>query len=211
VQTSPDTPSDLLARVARRAAVLAGVGVLAVAAVACGGGGSDETNTASGPSSTSSTTAKPAPTTTAARKPCTPANLDAAAQAQYPGARTQDVACSAAYAVATISGSGVPGGTGVAYFGTQEDGSWVVLKVGPVTVDLVADTPPGVPASLPVGWRSKYDLRLRQESEPQQAQQADGDYLPYVDPPTTPPPPPPPPPEELPPPALPPEELPPQE
>ena len=77
-------------------------------------------------------------------------------------------------------------GSQVAFFGSQPDGTWVMLNVGGVSADLVGLTPAGMPQSLPIGWKSRYESRLKSESEPDNAGQvADGDYLPYDEPPTT--------------------------
>lgn len=177
--------------------------------IACGAG-SGTTATAGGPSSSTTTSVVSTTTSAAPRQPCTPANLDAAAQAQFPRAKSEDVTCSAAYAVATLTG--VSRGTGVGYFGTQPDGSWVLLNVGALDGDLTADTPAGMPSALPAGWRAKYDSRVRRASQPPSEVNSSseyGDVPPYIPPPEPPPTEPPPPepvPEEPPPAELPPEQ-----
>jgi hypothetical protein len=190
------TSTAFPSRGARRSWAL--VGPAAVAAglllAACGGSGTDTTTgTAAAndqPPTTESTT-----TTTAPRKPCTPSNLQSAAAAQYRNPTVEDVTCSATFAVATLMSSV---GTQLAFFGTQADGSWVVLKVSALEADAAAEAPAGVPVSLATGWRSRYDNRQQAAasagSEPDYSQ---GDGAP----PTTQPPPPPPEPvpEELPP------------
>ena len=199
----PSTPRSLRRRVAP-ALIL---GPLLLGLAACGG--SKTETSASSNSSASSTTSSSTTSTTAPRQSCTPANLVAATAAEYPGAEINDVTCSAAFAVATILTSR---GTQVAFFGTQPDGTWVLLNIGGVSADLAGLTPAGMPQSLPIGWKSRYESRLKSESEPDtDAAVANGDYQPYVDPPPTEPPPTEPPPTEPPPEEPPPEEPPPEE
>jgi hypothetical protein len=169
---------------------------------ACGGGSSAD-DTASGPApsldqptSTASTT-----TSTAPRKPCTPANLQAAAAVDHRNATVEDATCSSAFAVATLMSSV---GTQLAYFGTAPDGSWVVLKVAALEADPVAESPPGVPATLATGWKSRYDARLQRAQDPGNGSSQGEDFAPTTEPP------PPPPPPELPPELLPPEQVPPE-
>jgi hypothetical protein len=168
---------------------------------ACGGGTS-ATDTAAGPapSNDQTTTTASTSTTTAPRKPCTPANLQAAAAVDYRNATVEDATCSSAFAVATLMSSV---GTQLAYFGTAPDGSWTVLKVAALEADPITEAPQGVPATLATGWRSRYDTRIRRANDPGTASQQGEDFAPTTEPP------PPPPPPELPPEPLPPEPLPP--
>lgn len=177
------------------------VGAIVFGLSACGG--SKAETSAGSSSSVSSTTSSSTTSTTAPRQACTPANLIAAAAAQYPGALVNDVTCSAAFAVATLVTSR---GTNVAFFGTQPDGTWAVLNVGGVSADLAGLTPAGMPQSLSIGWKSRYENRLKQESEAAEQPADDGDYQVYVEPPPTEPPPPEEPPAEEPPPEEPPPE-----
>lgn len=165
---------------------------------ACGGGSKTAASTDS--SSTSSSTSASTTSTTAPKKPCTPANLEAASATEYPSSTVEDATCSAAFAVATLESGRLSGGSGMAFFGVGPDGNWALLRVAPLSSDLNADLPAGLPASLPNGWKSRYEARINKPAAPTQGE-ADGDYLPFVEPPTTTttaPPPTEPPPEEVP-------------
>jgi hypothetical protein len=95
-------------------------------------------------------------------------------------------------------------GTQLAFFSTAADGGWVVLKVAALEADPIAEAPPGVPATLATGWKSRYDARQRQAADVATGDTGGGgDYPAPTEPP--PPPPPEPPPAELPPELLPPE------
>lgn len=184
-----------------RCAAIATVGVAIALVAACGGsGGSDESTSAAAAVESSTTSAPASTSTTVARQPCTPGHLAEASAVDYPSSTVVDVTCSSAFAVATLQSGRLQGGVGIAYFGSTPEGGWALLKVAPVTSDPNADLPVGIPAGLPNGWRSRYDARVSAPAAPTGGV-ADGDYQPWVDPPTTLPPPPPPtepPPIELP-------------
>ncbi len=157
------------------------IGSLVFGASACGGSKKEASADSSSTSSTASTSTT---STTAPRKPCTPGNLEAAAATEYPSSTVDDVTCSAAFAVATLQSGRLSGGSGMAFFGMGPDGTWALLRVAPVTSDLTADLPAGLPASLPNGWKSRYDARVNTPA-PKGQGEANGDYQPFVDPPTT--------------------------
>jgi hypothetical protein len=148
-------------RSSRRIAVALLGGGLTVLLAACGGAKAD--SDAAGPAESSTTTAPSTTTTTAPRKPCTPANLQAAVSPEYANPTVLDVTCSTAFAVATLSSSR---GTHLVYFGSQPDGSWAMLKVSQLEADPVGEAPAGLPQSLAAGWKANYAGRIEREKNP---------------------------------------------
>jgi ABC-type glycerol-3-phosphate transport system substrate-binding protein len=183
VETSRTSTVGSLTRKVAPALMLATV---LLGLTACGGGSKTETS-ADTSSTVSSTTSSSTTSTTAPRQACTTDNLLAATAAEYPGAEINDVTCSAAFAVATLVTSR---GTNVAFFGAQADGTWALLNLGGVSADLAGLTPAGVPESLTIGWKSRYESRINGPSNAMPEDLVDDGLPPSTEPPPTEPPPP---------------------
>lgn len=96
--------------------------------------------------------------TTVTRVACTAPNLQAAADQTHPGASLDDVACSSAAAMATITGGGSPADPGVAFFRNGDDGQWVIVSVATID-EAEANQPDGMPIAVVNSWKSKFEHR----------------------------------------------------
>lgn len=140
-----------------------GAAIIAVAAVslavACSGGSSTAPTAANAgsletlPKAATSSLAPSAP-----RPVCSAETLTPVATAKFAGATLDDIACSGAFAAATVVGVGQFDGDGVVLF-AADNGQWTIVASDRVSADPNALVPKTFPIGTYTIWKQKYDDR----------------------------------------------------
>jgi len=136
-QTSPRRLGPSAIAVGAAAVVFAFVVLVA----GCGSKAAEDSTEPTGYTLPPETTAPEVSTVT--RQACTEANLAAAVQTEYPDATVAGPKCSSTWAVAGLRSAKLTDGVGVGFFTIGASGTWELVKVVPITADLVAVAPSG--------------------------------------------------------------------